>query len=59
MRTKWLTAEEAADALGVSMRTLARYDQRGITHPIQLTEHAPRRYDPEEIAELYSRKAQK
>jgi DNA-binding transcriptional MerR regulator len=49
---KWLYAREAADLLGVSLRTLDRLDKRGITKPIQLTPNARRRYDPDEIALL-------
>jgi DNA-binding transcriptional MerR regulator len=49
---RWLTAREAAETLGVSMRTLARYDERGVTRPIQVTPNAPRRYVPEDIAEI-------
>ena len=50
--TTWLTAQAAADRLGVSMRTLARLDADGATRPRQRTERDHRRYDPAQLDEL-------
>lgn len=47
-----LTAREAADRLGVSIRQLDRYDAAGITHPIQRMPGGPRQYDTEAIDRL-------
>lgn len=50
--TKWLDAKEAAEALGVSLRTLARYDESGVTVPYQNIANGPRFYIAEDIAKI-------
>lgn len=47
-----LTAKEAADRLGVSVRQLDRYDARGVTAPVQRVPGGPRRYDADAIDRL-------
>jgi DNA-binding transcriptional MerR regulator len=47
-----LTAKEAAERLGVSIRQLDRYDARQITHPVQRVPGGPRKYDADAIDRL-------
>lgn len=55
---KWMTAEEAAQLLGVSMRTLFRYDRVGITRPFQAAPRATRRYKTDDLIRALERRAQ-
>jgi excisionase family DNA binding protein len=45
----------AADVLGVSVRTLDRYVERGLLHPLY-TPGGHRRFDPAEVDHLLTRK---
>ena len=47
-----LTAKEAAERLGVSIRQLDRYDAAGVTTPIQRVPRGPRKYDADAIEKL-------
>lgn len=47
-----LTAKEAAERLGVSIRQLDRYDARKITRPVQRVPGGPRKYDADAIDKL-------
>lgn len=47
-----LTAKEAAEHLGVSVRQLDRYDTQGVTKPVQRVPGGPRRYDADAIDRL-------
>lgn len=52
----WLTPLEAAKRLGVTVRTLHRWEQIGLVHPVR-TPTNQRRYDAAEIEALLHREA--
>ena len=49
----WLTHDETTGLLGISTKTLASYERRGLLHP-RIAMHSPV-YDPKEILSLLSR----
>lgn len=51
-----LTAEEAAESLGVSRATLDRWVKDGLLPVIQPVAHGPRRFRQEDIDDLLSPK---
>jgi DNA-binding transcriptional MerR regulator len=53
-----ITARDAATVLGVSMRTLSRLDERGVTRPFQFVPHGTRWYDPDDLQRLLNRDEQ-
>lgn len=55
MSATWVNAREAAELLGVSLRTLSRLDAQGVTKPTQLTPGARRRYNLADIEALLSK----
>lgn len=52
-----LTAREAADRLGVSIRTLDRYVEQGLIAPRRPTPTARRRFLEREVIDLANRTA--
>ena len=51
----YLSITEAAQYIGVSTRTLLRYEERGLIHPHRLPDNGPRRYLPADLDALVGR----